>query len=79
MKAYMNPPDPRPWTEDDVLREYAQVGNRRKVAKIYGIPLREVNRILKSGACQNKECLYHSGGPCPAKGGCAGYEGVQHE
>ena len=44
---YMNPPELQPWTEDDIRREFARIGNRRKVAKIYGIPIREVNRILK--------------------------------
>lgn len=44
---YMNPPELRPWTEDDIRREYVRIRNRRKVAKIYDIPLREVNRILK--------------------------------
>ena len=72
MKAYMNPPDPQPWTDDDVLMEYARVGNRRKVSKIYNIPLRGVNRILRSGVCQETECPYNQGDPCLAKGGCAG-------
>ena len=43
----MNPPEPQTWTEDDVCREFEQIGNRRKVAKIFDIPLREVNRILR--------------------------------
>lgn len=73
----MNPPDPQPWTDDDVLMEYARVGNRRKVAKIYQIPLREVNRILRSGVCGDMDCPYNQGDPCPAKGGCAGYEEVR--
>ena len=49
MMDYINPPELRPWTEDDIRREFARIGNRRKVAKIYGIPLREVNRILNDG------------------------------
>ena len=49
MMDYINPPELWPWTEDDIRREFARIGNRRKVAKIYDIPLREVNRILNDG------------------------------
>lgn len=71
MMDYINPPELRPWTEDDIRREFARIGNRRKAAKIYDIPLREVNQILRSGVCQETECPYNQGDPCPAGNGCA--------
>lgn len=49
MMDYINPPELRPWTEDDIREEYVRIRDRRKVAKIYDIPLREANRILNNG------------------------------
>lgn len=47
MNEFMNEPIPYQGTEEDFLKEYEQVQNKRKVAKIWGITLNDVNRILK--------------------------------
>ena len=47
IEQFMNEPVDWSWTEDDLLREYEKCQDKRKVAKIFCIPVREVTFILK--------------------------------
>lgn len=57
----MNPPEPAPWTPDDVIRECKETGSERKAAKIYCIPLAEVRKLKKlqeERKCDCTTCLW---------------------
>lgn len=47
MEKYINEPDESGWTEDDVVREYNICRDKKKVARIYCIPTKDVTEILK--------------------------------
>ena len=46
-KQFMNEPVDWSWTEDDLVTEFEECQDKRKVAKIFCIPVREVTVILK--------------------------------
>ena len=46
-KQFMNEPVDWSWTEDDLIAEFEERQDKRKVAKIFCIPVREVTAILK--------------------------------
>ena len=46
-KQFMNEPVDWSWTEDDLVTEFEECQDKRKVAKIDCIPVREVTVILK--------------------------------
>lgn len=50
-KQFMNEPVDWSWTEDDLIAEFEERQDKRKVAKIFCIPVREVTAILKRGNC----------------------------
>ena len=45
---FMNPPHDYEMTEKDIIREYERCQDKRKVAKIWGITIKEINDILSS-------------------------------
>lgn len=47
MKEYINEPVPCRWTDEDVIKEYTQCQDKRKVAKIFDITAKEVGELLK--------------------------------
>lgn len=47
MKEYINEPVPRRWTDEDIIKEYIQCQDKRKVAKIFDITAKEVGELLK--------------------------------
>lgn len=47
MKEHMNEPIEYSWTDQDVLAEYRKWEDKRKVSRIYDIPVSEINKILK--------------------------------
>ena len=47
MDNFMNEPEEKEWTAADIAREYEQYQNKKAVAKIFCIAVREVNKILK--------------------------------
>lgn len=47
MQEYMNKPVEYDWTEDDIIREYDKIQDKKKVAKIYCITVKEVTEALK--------------------------------
>lgn len=74
MKNYINLPESHDWTGEEIMGEYERIGDKRKLAKVFCLPLRVINGILQSGKCGNKDCLFDSGSRCLARDGCAGYE-----
>lgn len=47
MKEHMNEPIEYPWTDQDIVEEYHKWEDKRKVSRIYDIPVSEINKILK--------------------------------
>lgn len=47
MENYMNKPIPYEWTNEDIIKEYEKCQDKKKVAFIWGISVKEVNEILK--------------------------------
>lgn len=47
MKEHMNEPIEYSWTDQDVLAEYRKWEDKRKVSRIFGITVKEINTILK--------------------------------
>ena len=46
-EQFMNEPVNWNWTENDLIQEYGKCQDKRKVAKIFCIPVKEVTSILK--------------------------------
>ena len=44
---FMNEPVEKEWTAADIVKEYEQYQDKKAVAKIYGITVEEVSKILK--------------------------------
>lgn len=47
MQKYMNMPVECEWTDEDIVREYNKCQDKKSVAKMYCIPVKEVTEILK--------------------------------
>ena len=47
LSNYMNAPEASNWAFEDIIKEYMRFRNTRKVLKIWGITVKEVNEILK--------------------------------
>ena len=47
MENYMNSPIARQWTDQDIINEYQRCQDKKQVAKIYLISVKEVTEILK--------------------------------
>lgn len=47
MENFMNEPIPYEWTSNDIIQEYERCKDKKKVAAIWGISVKEVNEILK--------------------------------
>lgn len=47
MENYMNPPVDYQWTGRDIINEYQRCQDKKQVAKIYLISVKEVTEILK--------------------------------
>ena len=45
--TFINKPVPSQWTDDDVVSDFNKYQNKKKVAAIWGIGVKEVNDILK--------------------------------
>lgn len=43
----MNEPIEYSWTDQDIVTEYRKWEDKRKVSRIYDIPVSEINKILK--------------------------------
>ena len=44
----MNKPVDYDWTEEDIIAEYDKIKDKKKVAKIFCITVKQVSAILKS-------------------------------
>lgn len=47
MDEYMNEPVDYKWDDKDIIKKYNQCQDKRKVSRIYDIPVKEINQILK--------------------------------
>lgn len=47
MENYMNPPVEYKWIDQDIINEYQRCQDKKQVAKIYLISVKEVTEILK--------------------------------
>ena len=47
MDEYMNEPVDYKWDDKDIIKEYNQYQDKRKVSRIYDIPVKEINQMLK--------------------------------
>lgn len=47
MEECMNRPLDYVWTDQDVILEYQKYQDKRKVSRIFGITVKEINTILK--------------------------------
>lgn len=48
IETFINPPIPYLYTDDDIRKEYKIIKDKKKVAAVYLIPVKEVTRILKN-------------------------------
>ena len=48
MENYMNAPVKCEWTPEDIVREFGVLQDKKKVAKIFQISIKEVTEILKA-------------------------------
>lgn len=46
MEKFMNEPIPYLWSEPDIIQEYEKCQDKKKVAAIWGISVKEVGEIL---------------------------------
>lgn len=46
--TFINPPIPYVFTDDDIRKEYEIIKDKKKVAAVYLISVKEVTRILKN-------------------------------
>lgn len=44
---YMNVPVPHDFNAADVAREYMRIGDKKKVAKVFNLDIKQINVILK--------------------------------
>lgn len=47
MENFMNTPIEYNWTENDIIKEFQKYNDKKKVAKVYGITVQQVTKILK--------------------------------
>lgn len=47
MEIFINEPVEYNWTENDIIEEFEKYKDKKKVAKIYGVTVRQVTEILK--------------------------------
>lgn len=47
VETFINPPIPYIYTDDDIRKEYEIIKDKKKVAAVYLIPVKEVTRILE--------------------------------
>lgn len=47
MENFMNTPIEYNWTENDIIEEFEKYKDKKKVAKVYGIIVQQVTKILK--------------------------------
>lgn len=48
IETFINPPIPYIYTDDDIRKEFEIIKDKKKVAAVYLIPVKEVTRILKN-------------------------------
>lgn len=48
VETFINPPIPYTYTDDDIRKEYEIIKDKKKVAAVYLIPVKEVTEILKN-------------------------------
>ena len=48
MEKYMNKPVECDWIDEDIIKEYDRLQDKKKVAKIFCITVKQVSEILKS-------------------------------
>lgn len=47
MREYMNKPVDYNWTDKDIIEEYKKCQDKKKVARIYCISVKEVTEIIR--------------------------------
>ena len=47
MDEYMNEPVDYKWDDKDIIKAYTQYQDKRKVSRVYDIPVKDINQILK--------------------------------
>lgn len=47
MENFMNVPIEQNWTEKDIIEEFNKCNDKKRVAKMYGVTVRQVTEILK--------------------------------
>ncbi|WP_313069882.1 hypothetical protein [Lacrimispora sp.] len=47
VENFINKPIPHEWTHDDIIRDYEKCQDKKKVAAIWRISVKEVNEVLK--------------------------------
>lgn len=52
MEKYMNKPIDYNWTDGDIVREYNDYKDRKAIAKMYMITVKQVTEILKKSMQQ---------------------------
>ena len=51
---YINEPIPYQFTNEDILHDFKIYKNKKKVAKIWGISIKDINEILNNTEQRNK-------------------------
>ena len=52
--SYINEPIPYQFTNEDILHDFKIYKNKKKVAKIWGISIKDINEILNNTEQRNK-------------------------
>lgn len=47
MEEYMNEPIDYQWDDKDIIEEYIQCQDKKKISRIYSIPVKDINQILR--------------------------------
>lgn len=47
MSEFMNKPVQHEWTEENIIQEFEQCHDKKQVARIWGITVKEVGEIIK--------------------------------
>lgn len=58
MSEIMNEPVEYTWSDEEIIKEYERIRNKRKVAKIFGITVPKLSMILKKKPKEMQDSKY---------------------
>jgi len=55
MKEYMNKPVEKNWTNEEIVREYEKCHDKKKIAKIFSMTTKTLNKIINEEEMKGNE------------------------